>query len=82
MLAHFPDRARTLAVKSLRERNIDVLENISVRTLERGKATLTDGTTPACDIVLLATGVKPSSLFLKSGLETDQDGGLPVNACS
>jgi len=80
MLAHFPDRARTLALKSLRERNIDVLENISVRTLERGKATLTDGTTLACDIVLLATGVKPPSLFLNSGLETGQDGGLRVNA--
>jgi NADH dehydrogenase FAD-containing subunit len=80
MLAHFPDRARTIAFKSLRRRSIDVLEDISIRRLERGKATLTDGTTLACDIVLLATGVKPPLLFLKSGLETSQDGALPVNA--
>jgi len=81
MLERFPDTARTIALKSLRERGVAVLENVSLRSLKNGKATFTDGKTTDCDVTFLATGTKPPTIFHESGLETGQDGGLLVNAC-
>lgn len=79
MLERFPARARTIALKSLRERGITVLEGVSLRSVENGKATFTDGETVDCDVVFLATGIKPPSVFEQSGVETGQDRGLLVN---
>ena len=38
------------------------------------------GRTFSADLICLATGVRPSSLFVDSGLPTGPDGGLLVNA--
>jgi NADH dehydrogenase FAD-containing subunit len=79
MLNGFPGRARTIALKSIRERGIMVIENVSLRSLEKGSALLSNGTTLAFDVAFLATGVKPPAVFRNSGLETGKDDGLLVN---
>jgi NADH dehydrogenase FAD-containing subunit len=79
MLNNFPERARSIALKSFRERGIIVSENVSLRSLEKGDALLSNGTTLAFDIAFLATGVKPPAVFRNSGLEIGNDDGLLVN---
>jgi NADH dehydrogenase FAD-containing subunit len=79
MLNSFPERARTIALKSLKERGIRVLEKASLRSLEKGSASLSNGATLAFDIAFLATGVKPPAVFRDSGFAIGNDDGLLVN---
>jgi NADH dehydrogenase FAD-containing subunit len=79
LLNSFPGRARIIALKSLIERGVTVTEDVSLSSLEKGIALLSNGTTLAFDIAFLATGVKPPDVFSTSGLKTGIDGGLMVN---
>ena len=56
-----------------------MLENTRLSAIKNGAVELSDGTVLENDIMFLATGVKPSSLFEDSGLPTGSDGGLLVN---
>lgn len=78
LLDGFPDRARSLVMESLAARDILVREGTRVEHMGDGTAVLSDGTTFPCDMALLATGVKPSSIFVDSGFPTGEDGGLLV----
>lgn len=80
LLAGWPDRARRLAERSLRERGARIIKD-RVRSLDNGKATLANDKTVRCHVVFVATGTQPSSLFTTSGLSADAGGGLTVNAC-
>lgn len=80
LLSDLPDRVRELALGSLDGRGILVREGVHVTSVKDGKARLDDGTEISADFTLLGTGVKPSSLFLESGLPTGDDGGLLVNS--
>jgi NADH dehydrogenase FAD-containing subunit len=79
LMARFPGRVRTLALRSLQRRRIEIVEGAHAVALEQGRAVMDDGTTLACDAVFLALGVAPSALFRDSGLPTGPDGGLLVN---
>ncbi len=50
-----------------------------MRSIGTGTVRLENGEVLGADIVFVAVGVKPSSLFLDSGLPTGTDGGLLVN---
>jgi len=52
-----------------------------VESIESSHIKLEDGSTSDADIIFVATGVTPSSLFSESGLPTGEDGGLLVNDC-
>jgi NADH dehydrogenase FAD-containing subunit len=80
ILGVFPDRVRDLALESLKKRNIRILEGIRAHSIEAGRVVLSDGATLPCDFIFLAVGVKPSNLFLDSGIPTGEDGGLLVNS--
>ena len=79
LLSRFPEKVRRLAMDSLAARGIEVLEGIHVSRIEGGCAILADGREYQYDLALLAWGIKPSELFLQSGLPTGEDGGLLVN---
>lgn len=79
LLQSLPEKARRLALGSLRNRGITVLENTRVTRVGDGEVLLEDGIRVAYDIVFPALGVKPSPLFKDSGLPVGQDGGLLVN---
>jgi NADH dehydrogenase FAD-containing subunit len=79
ILADFPGRVRSLALDSLESRNINILEGIRAQSSVNGVVILSNGKTLCCDFVFVAVGVKPSSLFLDSGIPTGKDGGLLVN---
>lgn len=79
LLRHFPDRVRQLALKSLRERGVQVLEDGRTSSVANGQAELNDGRTLSYDLAFIAAGVKPSPIFGDSGLPVGEDGGLLVN---
>jgi NADH dehydrogenase FAD-containing subunit len=79
LLSSFPAKVRSLAIASLRKRDIQVLEKAPVNRFADGEAALADGRRLPYDILFAALGVKPSLIFRESGLPTGDDGGLLVN---
>jgi NADH dehydrogenase FAD-containing subunit len=79
LLGSFPERVRSLALRSLQGRKIEIIEGTHLRALEHGYAALADGRHLPFDVALLALGVRPAPLFADSGLPTGSDGGLLVN---
>ncbi len=75
-----PEKARRLALESLRRRGVEIVENSFVKSIDRGSVTLTDGRAFGFNFVFVAIGIRPASLFAESGLPTGPDGGLLVNA--
>ncbi|OEU59943.1 MAG: hypothetical protein BA870_02215 [Desulfuromonadales bacterium C00003094] len=79
LLHRFPDRVRQLALKSLRERGMQVLEGGRASSVASGRAELHDGRTLSYDLAFIAAGVEPSPIYGDSGLPVGEDGGLLVN---
>lgn len=78
-MSRFSEKIRKLAYRSLKNRNIDIIEHDYAKEISSGMVTLASGKRYASDIVFLATGVKPPTIFKESGLPTGPDGGLLVN---
>lgn len=79
LMADLPDKVSQRVLTSFRNRGIRVIEGLHLQEILAGRARLTDGRELAFDLLFLALGVKPPSLFQDSGLPTGPDGGLLVN---
>ncbi len=79
LLVGTPEKVRTLARKSLSDKKIRVFETGYLKSIEDGVAIVNNEGRIPFDAAFIATGVKPSALFIDSGLETGTDGGLIVN---
>lgn len=79
LMGDFPEKVRALALKSLTQRGIEVIEGTRLEEVQATLAVLKDGRMLPFDMIFLALGVRPSPLFADSGLPTGPDGGLLVN---
>ena len=79
LMRDFPEKVRELALKSLRRREVEVIEGTYLQEVQTNVAQLQDGRMLPFDMIFLALGVQPSPLFKNSGIETGPDGGLLVN---
>ena len=79
LLSRFPEDVERLVRKSFKARGIEVVEGTLLRRLERRVAILDDARHFPFDLVFMALGIKPSSIFSDSGLPVGQGGGLLVN---
>lgn len=79
ILSRFNPKIRDIVLKKLDQKRIVVSENAAVSDIDKSIITLEGGKTIPYNLAFLATGVKPSSLFKDSGIETGEDGGLMVN---
>ncbi len=79
IMAGFPQRVRARAIQSLVSRNIEILEQSNVSTIQHGIIELESCQTFPADIIFVAVGVQPSPVFKESGLAVGPDGGLMVN---
>lgn len=77
-MGRFPSAIRKKALRSLKKRDIEI-HNGYVKTIRNNAVVLDSGETLSTNLVFLAVGVRPSSLFKDSGLPTGSDGGLLVN---
>ncbi len=80
MLHALPDGVRTRVMASYFSRGIHVLEGRRVKTVEKEQVVFDDNTLQGFDIALIATGVRPSTLFMDSSLPVGNDKGLLVNS--
>jgi len=78
-MSRFPEKIRNLAYKSLQERGIEIIEQDYSKEVRSHRIILESGAVYEADIIFLAVGVKPSTIFKDSGLPTGPDGGLLVN---
>ncbi len=79
LLSGFKSSVRKHALKSLTSRHVQVIEGARVAAVKDRKTELSNGDVLDNDYVFMAVGVKPSSLFIDSGLPAGQDGGMLVN---
>ena len=79
LMGDFPDKVRTLALRSLTGRGVEVIEGTHLKEVQTNVAVLKDGRMLPFDMIFLALGVRPAALFGDSGLPTGPDGGLLVN---
>jgi len=79
LMSRFPERIRNMAYQSLRDRSIEISEKDYSQEINSGRIVLKSGAVHSVDIIFLAIGVKPSTIFKASGLPTGPDGGLLVN---
>ncbi len=78
-LSGFPGKIRKGAYRSLTQRGIEILEHGFVKEIKTGQITMESGQQHNLDLIFLALGVLPSTIFQESGLPTGFDGGLLVN---
>jgi NADH dehydrogenase FAD-containing subunit len=80
MMSDFSSSIQRIIRRNFQDRGITVDESAYVDKISSGKIVLENGQQHDADIIFLATGVKPSSIFATSGMTTGPDGGLPVNS--
>ncbi|VVS90751.1 NAD(P)/FAD-dependent oxidoreductase [Desulfoluna spongiiphila] len=78
-LESFPDKIRTGVAGRLCQRDIGLMEDNAMVRAEKNAVALASGARQHADIIVDATGVRPSTLFADSHLPTGPDGGLLVN---
>jgi len=78
-MGRFPAVVRGMIMKSLVGRGIEILEGSRVKEVSTGRITTESGEIVDVDLVIMAIGVKPSSVISASGLGTGPDEGLLVN---
>lgn len=79
LLPNHPTGVRRMVERSLRKRDIQVKGNCRIKTIEAGRVVSTSGRVYELDIILVAVGVRPSTVFKDSGIPTGADGGMLVN---
>jgi NADH dehydrogenase FAD-containing subunit len=79
MFESYPDRLHDMARASFLRRGISVREGAYAATIGRNEVVLSDGQRIPADVVLVATGIRPSNIFRDSGLPIGPDGGLLVD---
>lgn len=79
LMGRFPEAIRKKVIRSLASRGVVIQEESPITQIEKGRVMLASGSTRSMDLIFLALGVKPSPIFLDSGLPTGPDGGLIVN---
>ncbi len=80
LLKNHPTKVSDLAVCSLKNRDIRILQGLHVVRIGDGKAELSDGSTLDYDLAFASLGVAPSQIFKDSDLPVGEDGGLLVNS--
>ena len=76
---HFETRIQKGVTEILKARGVQWVEGDAVKSVEKEQVILASGRRCSADIVISATGVRPSRLFADSNLPTGPDGGLCVN---
>jgi len=79
LLNQFKTGVRQRILNSLTRRNVRVIEDVRVAGVNDGMVVLSDGNQIESDLIFMAVGVKPSTLFEDSGLIVGPDGGMLVN---
>jgi len=78
-LSGVPDKARRLARRSLERRGVVIDESGYAASVVPGRVVLEGGREVFGDVILVAVGIRPPTLFAESYLPVGPDGGLLVD---
>ncbi len=78
-MSRFSEKVRRKIMALMKHRNIIIVEGEYASRISGAAVRTRSGLHLGFDLAVIATGVKPSPLFRKSGLPTGPDGGLLVN---
>ncbi len=79
LMSRFSDKIQKAARRSFDKRGMEIIEKGYIKTVKTHQIILASGETYDMDLIFLAMGVRPSSIFEASGLPMGPDGGLKVN---
>ncbi len=79
LLRTLPEKVRRLAETRLKKRGVEIFQGNIVQSIDTRLIRLKNGKAYAQDIIFLATGVHPPTIFADSNLEVGKDGALLVN---
>jgi len=79
IMTGFPDGVRSLAINSLIRRKIQINEHCSVTKIEKDRIEIDSRQIYGLDVIFVAVGVRPSTVFGNSGMAIGPEGGLVVN---
>ncbi|NIS63271.1 MAG: FAD-dependent oxidoreductase [Proteobacteria bacterium] len=79
VLPNLAEKVGRLAEQSLSQRGIEILSNFHVASMGKGLARSQNGLEVPYDVAILTLGIVPHRIFVDSGLESSEDGGLLVN---
>lgn len=80
MMGGFSQKIQHIVRKTFADFAITIDESGYVEKIDDGTIFTENGKQHKPDIIFMATGVKPSSVFSASGITLGEDGGLPVNS--
>lgn len=78
-MAGQPQRLRLLARRILERKGVEIIEGDYVSKVTKSSLLLDNGEAYQADVIFIAVGVQPSSIFSCSDLPVGPDGGLLVN---
>ena len=78
-MAKFPEEVSSRVRASLIKKGIEIIETGYVKEVKSDQVLLDSGAAFSTDFIFMALGVKPSTIFKKSGLPIGPDKGLLVN---
>src|SRR3546814_16063996 len=79
LLAPFAERSRSHALDTLRSRGVDVRLGVQVAEVSGSSVELADGTTPPCQTLLWAAGVRANPLVDVAGVPQGGGGRIAVD---
>lgn len=79
LLPAMPPKVRRLAETRLKKTGVEIFQGNIVESIDTKLIRLKNGKTYPQDLILLATGVRPPTIFADSNLEVGKDGALLVN---
>ncbi|WP_136806126.1 NAD(P)/FAD-dependent oxidoreductase [Desulfosediminicola flagellatus] len=79
LMNRFDAKVRNCCNNYLKKQGVNIVEGVSVESAEGGVIKTACGKTRVADVIFIASGIHPSSVFSKSGFTVGPDGGLPVN---
>ncbi len=79
LLSRFPQGVQDKSRRLLEKNGVSIQEEGHLLAISDNHLTFDSGFEAAADVIILATGVHPSSFFQEAGLQTGPDGGLLVN---
>lgn len=79
LMPRFPEKVRKMVIDCLTRRDIQIDTNGYVKHVEKKNIVSESGRRHPADLIFMASGVEPSTMFQNAGLPTGPDKGLLVN---
>lgn len=79
LLSEHPRKVRDLALRSLKGREIKVVEGKKVQSIDNNIIYLENNETFNADMIFLANGTRPNKIFMDSPIPTTSNSGMLVN---